>query len=140
GLVRNCCFVTLRIRSKKNRRTKDSLKCRNEAAILRAALLHSEDVQHFSGTAECDGLLLLSHGECGKEDGNEAILSPRNSVRRVPGHLKKKLAVPTFMQERAFRRAFNRQSAQNKRPRREAEILVHVVALEPNQLNGFGLP
>jgi hypothetical protein len=58
-----------------------------QAAILRAALLRSGDVEHFGGTAEVDGLFLLPHRECGQKNRNQAILTPGNAVPGMTGHL-----------------------------------------------------
>src|SRR5260370_42665036 len=63
-MVRDRRFLSLCVGAEENRGTEDSLERRDQAAVLRTALLHAEDVQHFGGAVECDGLLLLSHGEC----------------------------------------------------------------------------
>ncbi|MGI9071276.1 MAG: hypothetical protein ACR2JB_08165 [Bryobacteraceae bacterium] len=72
--------LSLRIRAEEYRGAKHALKSGNESPLLRTALLHPEDVEHFGSTAERDGLFLLSHREGSEEDRNQAVLSPWNSV------------------------------------------------------------
>jgi hypothetical protein len=132
--------LALGVRAKEYRRAEYPLESRNQTAILGTALLHSKYVQHFVRAPEGDGLLLLAHGQCREEDGNQSVLSPRHSVRRMTGHLQKKLTVPALVQQDSFGRSFDRQPAQNERSRGEAETLVHVVALQPHELNRFSLP
>jgi hypothetical protein len=57
----------------------------------------------------------------------------------MPSYLQNELAVPSFMKEAAGSRPFDWQSAKNKRPRREAEILSGSFAIHPDTLDGLDL-
>lgn len=90
-LVRDRRLRCLRVRSEEDRCTEDPLKGGDQPPILRSSLLHPEHIQHFSRTAERDGLFLLPHRERGQENGYQAILSPGNTAVRMPDHLQNEL-------------------------------------------------
>jgi len=102
-------------------------------------LLHSEDVQHFGCAAESDGLLLLPHGKRSQKNGNEAILTPRHTIYGMTSDLQQKLAVAALVQEGAFWRTLNGQSAKHKGTRGEPEVLRSVFPVQPYKLHCFGL-
>jgi hypothetical protein len=58
----------------------------------------------------------------------------------MTGHLQQKLAVPPFMKQNTFGRSLDWQPAENKRARRETQVLCCAVPIHPNKLNRFGLP
>jgi hypothetical protein len=90
-------LLPLRIAAKEDRCAEYPLKRGNQAAILRPALLQPKDVEHFGSTAEGDGLLLLSHGQCGEKDRNQSVLTPGQAVCGMTSHLEQKLAIPSLM-------------------------------------------
>lgn len=92
-------FLTLRVGSEKNRGTENSLKCGHQAAVLRSTLLHAERIQHLRRATESDHPVLLTDGESRKNRRNKPVLSPRQAVRWMPGHLKQKVSVSSFMEE-----------------------------------------
>lgn len=110
-LMRNHRFLMLPVSAEKYCGAKYTLKGGNESPILRAALLHSEDVQHFGGAAKRNRLFLLAHGKRSEEDRNKAVLSPWNSVVRMPGDLQQELAIAPLVQENTFCGSFDRQPA-----------------------------
>jgi hypothetical protein len=55
-------------------------------------------VQHFGGTAEGNRLFLLPHCDCGKKDGDDAVLAPRQAILRMADNLKKELPIAPFVQ------------------------------------------
>ncbi len=130
----------LRIRSEEDRRTKHALEGRDQAPVLRSALLHAKDIQHFSSAAERDGLFLLPHCECREKNGNQPILSPRNAVVRVSYDLQNELAIPTFVHQRPSSRPLDRESTHNEWSRGEPQIRVAALAVDADELNGFRLP
>jgi hypothetical protein len=77
------------IRAEENGCAKHALKSGDQSPILRTTLLHAEDVQHFGSAAKRNDLLLLSHGERRKENGNQPVLTPRNSVSWMPRDCKR---------------------------------------------------
>lgn len=86
-LMGDHCSLSLSIGTEEYRGTKHTLECGNQSPILRTALLHPEDVEHLGGTAECDCLFPLPHGEGSEKNGDQAVLTPRNSVGRMAGYL-----------------------------------------------------
>jgi hypothetical protein len=82
--------LALRVRAKEDRCSKYLLKGRPKTAALSSSLLHPEDVEHFSRAAKPNYSTLLPDGERSQKDRDEPVLTPRQSVRRVPGYLKKK--------------------------------------------------
>jgi hypothetical protein len=135
----NCRPLALGIGAKEDGRAEHSLKRCDQSAVLGTALLHSEDIEHFGCTAEGNGLFLLSHGKCRQENGNQAVLTPWNTILGMTGDLQKKLTVPALVYEYAFGRALNRQSAQDKGPRGKPQILRRTFPVQPDELNRLGL-
>ena len=72
-------------------------KASDQPTILRAALLHAERVQHLRCASKVNRLALLPDRQRRQENGNESILSPGQTVARMPGDLKRELAVAPFM-------------------------------------------
>jgi hypothetical protein len=72
----NGSFVALDIRAKEYGRAEDPLECSHQSTVLRAALLHPECVQHFSGTSKPNGLGSLADSEGCEKYGDKAILAP----------------------------------------------------------------
>ena len=59
----------------------------------------SEGVEHFRRAAEPNRPILLPNGKRGEQDRNEPILSPRQSIGGMSGHLKQKMTVASFVQD-----------------------------------------
>ncbi len=76
-VMRDQRFLRLGVASEENGCSEDALKGRNQAAVLRAALLHAEGVQHFRGALENDGLPPLPKGRESPRKGEQADLAPR---------------------------------------------------------------
>ena len=138
-VVKHGSFVELRIGTEENRSAKDSLKSTKQPPVLGAALLHAKSVEHLGCTAESDRLLLLPDCKSGQEDGDQAILPPRQTVVGMTGHLQEKLSVTAFMQQHTRRRSLNGQTAEDERAGGEAEVLAGGASLQPHALNGFQL-
>jgi hypothetical protein len=60
--VNNGGALSLSVCSKEDGRAEDPLEGRDQAAILRAALLPTERIQHLGGAVESDSRSLLSNG------------------------------------------------------------------------------
>ena len=58
----------------------------------------------------------------------------------MSGDLKNELAVPALVEKAAGRRPLDRETTEDKRTRREPEILSCAFALQPHTLDGFDLP
>jgi hypothetical protein len=97
GLMNDRRYRSMRIGSKKDRGSEDSLKCANQSTVLGAALLHSESVEHLRCAGERDPARSLPVRQRSQEQRNEPILPPRQSVVGMPGYEEDKLAVATFM-------------------------------------------
>jgi hypothetical protein len=104
----------LRVCAQEYRCTENALEGCNQTAILRAALLQAEDVQHFGCASQCDRLRLLSHGECREKNGHEPVLAPRYAVLGMASDLKNELAVSAFVDQSAFGRALDRNATKDK--------------------------
>src|SRR2546427_163554 len=85
-------------------------------------------------------LALLRHRQGRKKDRNNTILAERYTVMRMAGDLKNEMTVSTFIEELAGRQAADGQTTQDERSRGETQILVALVAFEPDQLNSFNFP
>src|SRR5215471_15251085 len=106
--------LRLRVGAEKDCRAEDSLERRDQAAVLRTALLHSEGAQHLGRTFKHDLRRLLPDRLSRQEDRNQAILSPRQSVARMAGHLENERPVTAFKKQRTFRRSPDRQAAKHE--------------------------
>jgi len=84
--------------------------------------VHSERVEHFPTTLEADGLALLPDGESG-ENWHDSVLSKREAVVGMPGHLKYEMSVPPLEKKLTRWRPADRQAAKNKGSGAESEIL-----------------
>src|SRR5688572_12323578 len=58
----------------------------------------------------------------------------------MAGNLENELAVSTFIQELIRRQSPDRQSAEDERPGTEAEILIGLLAFQPNLFNALSFP
>jgi hypothetical protein len=65
---------------------------------LRTALPQSEGIQHLGGAAERNPRRLLTDGQRRKKDGDEPILSPRQTIARVPRDLQNELSIAPFVE------------------------------------------
>ena len=72
--------------------------------------MHSERVEHFPTTLEADGLALLPDGESG-ENWHDSVLSKREAVVGMPGHLKYEMSVPPLEKKLTRWRPADRQAA-----------------------------
>jgi len=122
----------LRIGSEEDRCAEDPLESPHEPPILRSALLHAEGVQHLSRAAESNHPVLLLNRKGREEDRYQPVLTPRQSVCRVAGDLKQKLAVATLMQELPRPRLLHWQPAEDEWTGSEPEILVGFLPLQTN--------
>ena len=134
-----CGGHSLAIRSEEDGCTKDPLERVHEPAILGAALLHPEGVEHCRGTLEGNPPSLLANGHRYEEDRDQAVLAPGQAIVWVAGYLKNELAVPTFMKETSGRRPFDREPAENKRPGRESMVLLIALPVLSDHLNRLRL-
>ena len=116
-----------------------ALESADQPAVLGTALLHAESVQHFKGARKRNGSALLSDRQRGEEEGNQAILDPRQPIGRVTGDLQQELSVSAFVQQHTIGWLLNRQATKNKGPGGKAQGLVGGISFQPDALDGFGL-
>ena len=124
-------FLTLGIRAEKDGGAKNPLEGTDEAAILRSSLLHPKGVEHLSGASKGDDLFLLPDGQGGKENRNQPILAPGQTVGWMARHLKVKLTIAPLVEQNALRWPLDRKAAQYERSRSKTEILANAIALQP---------
>src|SRR4051812_34484040 len=93
--------LPLGVCSEENSRAEDPLKGRDQTAILRTALLHTEGIQHLRSTVESDWGRLLSNGEGREKNRYQPVLAPGQSIARVSGNLQNELTVPPLMKQAA---------------------------------------
>jgi hypothetical protein len=117
-------FRTLGVRAEKNGGAEDPLKGSHQVSVLGTALLQAERIEHLRGAAERDPLPPLANGEGSKEDRDQSILSPREAVAGMTGHLEEEVSVSPFMEQFPRPRSFDRQATQDERSRREAQTLL----------------
>ena len=132
--------LRLRIGAEKDGRTEDSLERRDQAPVLRTALLHSEGAQHLGCAVKHDLRGLLPHRLRRQEDRNQAILSPRQPLGGMACDLKKEMPVPAIMEQLSRRRPLYGQSAQDERSGCEPEILIRVLSLHADAGDCIGEP
>ena len=123
------------VRAEEDRRAKDPLECGYQPAILLSAGVHSEALQHFRRGSESDGLTFLLHRQVRQEDRNEPVLPVRHSEFGMAGDLKEEPPVPSLVEELILWQAPDRQSTEDERPGAETQILVPLLALDPDYLD-----
>jgi hypothetical protein len=103
--------LRLRVRAEKDGRAEDSLERRDQAPVLRTALLHSEGAQHLGCAFKHDLRRLLQNRLSRQEDRTQAILSPRQPVGGMACDLKKEMPIPALMEQLSRPRPLYGQSA-----------------------------
>jgi len=122
-LVHNRRHRAVGVGSEEDGGAKDSLEGSDQAAILRAALLHSEGVQHFGGGGKRDPARPLAGSQGRQEEWNQAVLAPRKAVVGVTSDEQNKLTFSAFVDQGPSWRTLDRQAAEDKGTRGETEIL-----------------
>jgi hypothetical protein len=75
-----------------------------------------------------------------EENGYQPVLSPRQTVTGMSGHLQNELAIPPFVKKFSGNRPFDRQPTEYKRPGREPKTLDRVLPFQTNTGNRFCSP
>jgi hypothetical protein len=102
-------------------------------------LVQTKGVQHLGGTLKRYPRALPSNGHRCKEDRNDPILAPRQTVARVPSDLQNELPISAFMQETTSRRSFHGQTAEDEWAGRESEVLLFTCPVLTNHLDRLDL-
>jgi hypothetical protein len=97
--------------------------------------MHAKALEHLGRRPEPNGSALLLHGQCCKENGNEAILPERDTEIRMSRDLKNEVTVAPLIEQLVLRQSPDRQPTKDKRARAEAEFLILLLAADANQLN-----
>jgi hypothetical protein len=83
---------------------------------------------------------LLSDGKRSQKDGNNPVLTERETVVGMPGYLQDEIPVPPLEEKLTRRRPANWKTAENKWTRTESEILLAPFPLNPDQFDSVELP
>ena len=137
--MNDACPWELAVGSKEDRGAENPFKGANQPSIFFAALVHSEGVEHFRTTLETDRLALLPDGKSGQEDRHDSVLSERETVVGMPGHLQNEMSVPPLEKKLTRWRTADRETAENERPRAESEILFSLIPVQTDQLDSVEL-
>jgi hypothetical protein len=114
----------LAVGSEENRSAENPLERADESAIVFAALLHTERVEHFRSAPESNRLTLLPDSQSCEKYGYDSIQSKRQPILRVARDLEHEVSIPAFEQQLAGRRGPDRQTAKNEWSRAESQVLV----------------
>ncbi len=93
GVLHHSCWTSELISAEENCRTEDALKGSDQAAIFRAAFVHTENFEHLTAAPETNRLALLLDRERCQEDWNNTVLSEWHSEFWMPGNLQDELSV-----------------------------------------------
>jgi hypothetical protein len=80
----------------------------------------------------------LPNGERRQEERNKPVLTPRQSVRRMPRDLEQKVSVSPLVKDLPRARPLHGEAAENKRARGEAQILIRLLPFQANTGDGVG--
>jgi hypothetical protein len=127
--VHDGCPFELSVCAKEDRCAKDPLEGCDQPTVLRPALLKSEGIQHLSGAVEDNPRRLLTDRHSREEDRNQTVLAPGQAITGMASDLKDELPVPAFLQEASWSGTLQRETAQDERTGREAEILALGIAV-----------
>jgi hypothetical protein len=97
--------------SEENGGTEEPLEALHEAAVVGAVFGKMEKVEHLGGRIEMKLAGFLPQGERGDPDGNEAVLSERQSEVGMGDDVEKEFAVAPAMDEFCGGRATKREPA-----------------------------
>ena len=138
--MNNCRPLSLRVGAEEDSGSEDSLKSSHQATVLRTALLHPECIEHLRSAFEGDLRRLLPDGKSGKENGNQPVLAPWQTVAGMSGYLQDELTVPAFVEQAALSWSLHGQTAENERARGESKVLPGALAFQPDALDRFDFP
>jgi hypothetical protein len=93
----------LHVGAEEDRCTEDALEGGYQPSVLCPTLLHTERVKHLRCASELNRLPLLTDRQRSQKNRNEPVLTPREAVRRMASHLKRKLAIASFVEQLARR-------------------------------------
>ena len=123
-------FLTLSVSAEENRCSENTLKRRHQTPVLRSSLLHAERIEHLRRAAKANHATLLTYRERRKEERNQPVLPPRQSVRGMPGYLKQKMSISPFVEELASVRSLYGESAQYEGTGGKPEILISLLTFQ----------
>ncbi len=123
--------------AKEDRASKDPFDAGHEASVFLSSLLHGEHLQHFRAGSESKGLALLADSEGLEEDQDQSVLAEREAELRVSKQLKFELAIATFEEELATRRAPHRQTAKHEWPGGEPEPNPSPLSISPKPVDNW---
>jgi hypothetical protein len=128
-----------RIRAEEHCGAENPFECRNQSAILLAALAHAEGPQHLGGCSEANRLTFLLNGQRREKNGDNSVFAEGHSVMWVADDLKNEFAVPPFVDELTGRERSEWQAAENERARAKTESLIASLTAEPNEFDAIKL-
>jgi hypothetical protein len=109
----------------------------DETAILLAAGVHAEALQHLGGSTEPNELALLSNRKRSQEYRYQPVLAKGHTELWMAGDLEDEVPVTMLVKELVFRQAPDGQAAEDKWARAEAQFLGPLLALEADQFDAL---
>ena len=119
--------VRLIVRTEKDGRCEDSLKCLDDPPIVATVFRQVKEVEHLRGALKANDAAFLANGECRYPDGYEAVLTEWKPVNWMACDLQKELSVVPGVNELFLWRATEGDTARNERAGIVGELLVAVV-------------
>jgi len=128
------------ISSKEHGGAKNSLKTFDEAAISLAVFEQAEKVEDVGCGSEMDDPAALANGQGGHPDGNEAVLTERQSKLGMAKHLKEEFSISSGVKQLISRKPAEGKSAKDKGTSVEGEFLPSLVALFSDEVDRLKFP
>ncbi len=111
--------IRLIVRSKEDRGRENALEAFHDAVVSLSVFQESEEVEHFSRSAETDDSAGLAQGQGGHPNGNETVLAEGKPELRMAADLEEEFAVLSGVGELVLRRPAEWKPTKDKGPRME---------------------
>ena len=132
--------LSLHVGAEEDRCAEDALESGDQSSVLCPALLHTEGIKHLRRASKLNRLALLTYCQRCQEDRNQAVLSPRETVRRMACHLKRELAIASLMEKLAGSGLLDRQSAEHEWSGRKPQVLIRLLTFQTDAGDGLCAP
>lgn len=133
--IDHCVGIRRFCSSEEDRGAENALERFGQTPIVKSVFGQAEEVEHLGGGIKMNLPGFLPDGECGHPDRDQAVLAERKTELGMPDDLKKEMAIAPGMRTLVLRRATQRDTTENKRPRMEGNFLFAIVTLLADELN-----